>query len=253
MSQKNDLAESNNNHVNNASTKVGTFAVAMIIAVVAGVLAYNYPPMVWKIPEDLVNVGPLSSAEDQARLAVATESNLWRNSLIKFAMAGLGIGTCGLVLHLSQIAKRIPVVLVVLIVGLLSGLLAGAVGLYVRKFLNTDPAIPLLPESSRGLFSDIAVFLILNVFLLMPVLVLLRLQKDALDRTRGNAMLLAGLLSALVTIMIGAMMVNVTTSEFPPFNQFFIIAWFVAIGLSAILIFTFTGHKPKVGHEPNAA
>jgi hypothetical protein len=253
MSQKTDVANSNNDQGNNSSTKVSAFAFAMVIAIVAGVLAYSYPPMVWKIPDDLINVGPLSSAKDQARLAEVTESNLWRNTLMKFSMAGLGIGTCGLVLHLSQIAKRIPVILVVLIVGLLSGFLAGAVGLYVRKFLNTDPAIPLLPESSRGLFSDIAVFLVLNVLLIVPVLVLLRLQKDSLDRTRGNAMLLAGLLSALLTTMVGAMMVHVSTSEFPPFNMFFIIAWFAAIGLSAILIFTFTGHKPKVSHDLKAA
>ncbi len=106
----------------------GMWAITLIVASLLSWFAYTHPPKTWRVPDSMANIGPLSPAPEQAKLAANQNSNLWNNTLLKFSLAGLGMGVCGFVLFSNRLGTHLPAALWTLISGMLAGLAAGAWG-----------------------------------------------------------------------------------------------------------------------------
>lgn len=220
------------------------FALAILTGCVIGWIGYTYPPETWAIPDDMLHIGALSSAEDQARLAAVVSENLWKNTILKFSLAGLGIGLSGLILNGT---RRWGSTFLTLIAGPVCGLLAGVIGLYVRRYLNLGYPIPLVSEASRPLFCDSMVFAVNSILLVLPVAVLLRMQPSPLDHHKAYAMPLAGLLAGILVPFFSAFVLPAATSTttYPPHGIGLTLLWFTALAGLTILLFAVTGSKKE--------
>lgn len=220
------------------------FALAMLVGCVLGWIGYTYPPATWVVPDDMIEIGPLSSAEDQARLALVELDNLWKNTIIKFTLAGLGIGLSGLILNGT---RRWGSTLLTLVAGAACGLLAGVAGLYARQYLNLNYPIPLVSEASRPLFCDSMVFAAISILLVLPITVLLRMQPSQLDHQKAYAMPLAGLLAGILIPFFSAILLPAATNTavYPPAGIELTLLWFTALAGLAILLFAVTGSKKE--------
>lgn len=240
------MAEQENTkvHTNFGMANILSFILTIIIAMVLGWVGYTYPPVRWDVPDEMKDINAMSPPADQARRAEMEHVNLWKNTLVKFGLAGLGIGIGGLIWELAM--KRLGPAIVVLFSGMVFGTIGGALGLMVRKYLDLDYPIVLISQESRPLFADIVVFTIINTFLIMPFFILLRQHPAQRAKGKANGMLVAGLLAGLITPIAASMMISLgSTSQFPPFDRMITAIWFSAIALSAIMIFCISGSKPK--------
>lgn len=220
---------------------------AVFIAGFLGWLAYSYPPKTWYVPNSMSHIGPLSSASDQAILAANEKGNLWKNSLLKFTLAGLAIGFSGLILHGTQLSRRWVTVIVVLVCGVVSGALAGSLGLIVRQYLDREYPIPLIGQGSRALAADVIVFALTSTLLLGPIAVLLLLQNDKADRQKASAVPLAGILSGLIVPLVSALALSgyTNTSLFPPAGAGLQAIWFGTMTAVTLVVVVFVGGKAR--------
>ena len=225
-----------------AAVGVGRFAIAILVGCLLGWVGYTYPPNTWKIPDDMLHIGALSPPADQARLAVVENANLWKNTMLKFSLAGLGIGLSGLILNG---ARNVGATLLTFVSGPLCGLLGGVVGLYIRKYLDLGHPIPLVSEASRPLLCDSLVFASVSVILILPVAILLRLQPSPQDHHRAYAVPLAGLLTGMLVPLVGAFALPVTTSTsaYPPYGSALTVMWFAVLAGLTVVISTSAGTK----------
>lgn len=222
--------------------------VAILVACVAGWVGFSFPPKTWNIPDDMIHIGALSPAKDQERLAAVELANLWKNSILKFSLAGLGVGLCGFVF---QGGRNIGVSIATLIGGGLFGAAAGAIGLVVRRYLNQGHPIPLISESSRPLFCDSVVFVIISALLVCPVALLLILQSNRELRQKALSAPLAGVLTGLFVPFLGALVLPTysTTSSYPPSGISLTILWFAALAAITLGLCVFMGGKKAVATE----
>lgn len=227
----------------------GHLSAAILVASLLGWLGYSYPPVAWHVPDSMLHIGALSSASDQAKLAAVEKANLWKNTILKFTLAGLGIGLCGLVLHARALGHRWLTGLLTLVSGPLSGAMAGVIGLMIRQYLDRDYPIPLINDASRPLFADIVVFSVISAFLMAPIAVLLLCQPVKTDRHKAFAVLLAGVLTGLVVPLLGALMLSgyTNTSIFPPAGTGLTAIWFATMALITLVFVVFMGSKARPG------
>jgi hypothetical protein len=227
------------------SNSAGLWTIAVIIACGLAWVGYTFPPKQWVIPDDMSHIGALSSEADKARLAAVVNSNLWNNTFLKFSLAGLGIGTAGVVLCIPKIGKKWPMALGMLICGVASGLLAGSIGLIVRQYLDLDHPIPLISQEARPLFCDSVVFSVLSILLLLPVSLYLILQPAKSDRHKATSVPLAGLITGLVVPFTGALFLpsTVTTGLYPPRDWQVTVLWFATLAVTTLIVCVFMGSR----------
>jgi hypothetical protein len=241
-------ANSSESIVAPSSLSAGLWTIAILLACGLAWLGYSFPPKHWMVPDDMSHIGALSPPEDLARLAVVVKANLWKNTWLKFSLAGLAIGTAGVVLCMPNIGKKWPVALGMLICGLASGALAGTIGLMVRQYLDIDHPIPLISQEVRPLFCDSVVFSILSILLLLPVSLLLLLQPTKAERHKAISVPLAGLITGLVVPILSATLLpsTVTTDFFPPRDWHVTVLWFAILANTTLMVCVFMGsRKPK--------
>jgi hypothetical protein len=223
------------------------WSLAILVAGVVGWLAYSYPPMAWRVPDSMLHIGALSPASEQAKLKAVENANLWKNTLMKFSMAGLGLGVVGIILNARNFGRRWPAALGTLISGAVSGALAGTLGLLLRQYLDLDHPLPLVSADMRPLLADGLVFSLISILLLVPVSVLLLFQPLKSDRHKAFAVPLAGVLTGLLVPIAGAMLLSgyTNTSFFPPTGVGLTVLWFAAMAIFAVLVVAYHGHKPN--------
>ena len=170
--------------------------------------------------------------------------NVWKNSLMKFGVAGSLIGLVGFFL-LGKSGGTIGSGIVALVAGVLFGLAAGAVGLVTRRYLDLEYPIPLISQESRPLLCDMIVFSIVNILLVMPIFLWLILHREPTVRRRAFSVPLAGLLAGIAVPVVGAVLLpgHTNTSFFPSNSVGLNVIWFAC--LSVFVIVVFSGHKRK--------
>lgn len=233
------------------SPSVMTWAIALGVASLFAWIGYNYPPIHWRIPDDMTHIGALSPPEDQARLRAVEEANRWKNTLLKFSLAGAGIGLAGALLYASSIAKNVKPVVATFISGLLAGAAAGAIGLVVRIYLDKDHPLPLVSDEMRPLFADSVVFCIASIVLLVPVSVLLMMHRSPDLRQKAKAVPLAGLLTGMLVPMSAAMVLSAhsSTSFYPPRGGDLTFIWFVVLGAVTLLLLSMADRKNRSAQD----
>ena len=207
-------------------------------------LGFTYPPKHWRIPDELADVSAMSPKEELAKLYAVMNVNVWKNSLMKFGVAGSLIGLVGFFL-LGKSGGTIGSGLVALVAGVLFGLAAGAVGLVTRRYLDLEYPIPLISQESRPLLCDMIVFSIVNILLVMPIFLWLILHREPTVRRRAFSVPLAGLLAGIAVPVVGAVLLpgHTNTSFFPSNSVGLNVIWFAC--LSVFVIVVFSGHKRK--------
>lgn len=205
---------------------------------------FTYPPKYWTVPDELADVGALSPKEDIAKLNAAMNANAWKNSLMKYGIAGSLIGLVGFVL-LGKPGGTIGSGIVVLVAGVLFGLAAGAVGLVTRRYLDLEYPIPLISDETRPLLCDMTLFSIVSILLVMPIFLWLILHRESAVRMKAFSAPLAGLLAGIVVPVVGAIVLpgNTNTSSFPFASVTLNLLWFLC--LSVFVILAFFGLKRK--------
>lgn len=100
MSNANSTLASQGSRPDTVSTPIvsmsrGRWIVAILATGIIAWLGFSFPPKVWRIPDELANVGALSPKADQDKLAVVNNENMWSNTLLKFGLAGSALGLIG--------------------------------------------------------------------------------------------------------------------------------------------------------------
>jgi hypothetical protein len=234
-----DSAVSSNASVNNTRWVLAISMVGLLAW-----LGFTYPPKHWSIPDELASVGALSPKKDIDKLNAVMDANAWKNSLMKFGVAGSLIGLVGFFL-LGKSCGTISSGIAALVAGVLFGLAAGAVGLVTRRYLNLDHPIPLISQESRPLVCDVIVFSIVSILLVMPIFLWLILHREPTVRMKAFSIPLAGLLAGIAVPVVGAILLSghTNTSSFPSNSVGLNLLWFAC--LSIFLIVVFSGHKRK--------
>ncbi len=229
-----------------------------IVAILAtGIIAwfgFSFPPKVWRVPDELLHIGALSPKADQDKLAAVNNANLWKNTLLKFGIAGSALGLIGFFL-LGEARNGFGAAITSFICGVVAGLAAGTIGLLVRRYLNLDHPIPLISEQSRPLFCDTVVFAILSVLLLIPISVQLRFQADNSDRSKAFSLPVVGLVTGVLVPVISAISAIIlhgytNTSQFPPAPADLTAIWFAVLTALTLKLVVFMAKKP--GMNPYA-
>jgi hypothetical protein len=207
-------------------------------------LGFTYPPKYWRIPDELADVSAMSPKEDIAKLKAVTNETVWKNSLMKFGVAGSLIGLVGFFL-LGKSGGTIGSGITALVAGVLFGLAAGAVGLVTRRYLDLEYPIPLISQESRPLFCDAIVFSIVNILLVMPIFLWLIFHREPTVRMRAFSVPLAALLAGIAVPVAGAIFLPgyTNTSYFPSNSIGLNSLWFACLAVSVIVVFS--GHKRK--------
>lgn len=233
--------------IGSQSPSIGKWAIALGVASLIAWIGYNYPPIHWRIPDDMTHIGALSPPEDQAKLRAVELANRWKNTLLKFSLAGAGIGLAGLLLYATSLAKNVKPVVVTLIVGLLAGAASGAISLVVRVYLDEDHPLPLISDQMRPLFADSVVFGVASMILLIPISVLLMMNQSPDLRQKAKAVPLAGLLTGILVPMSAAMVLSAhsSTSFFPPRGTDLTLIWFVVLGGLTLLLLSMVDKKNR--------
>jgi len=235
------------NYASSSSMQIWLSCTILLACLLAG-LTYSFPPLFWKIPDDMADINAMSPPADQAKLAVVVKANLWKNTMLKFTMAGLGIGLGMLTLVIMPskfgIAKASPITPAVVLVGAIGGLLTGVIGLVVRQYLDLDNPIPFVSDSSRPLFCDSVVFSIISILLLLPISFALKLQSSEKLKQLGSTIPLGGLLTGLLVPFAGAMVLPMyaSTSVYPPAGTELLVLWFTSL---AVLTIAFCWFRPS--------
>ena len=236
-------------------TAVPNSRVRWIVAILSvGIIAwfgFSFPPKVWRVPDELLHIGALSPKTDQDKLAAVNNANLWKNTLLKFGIAGSALGLIGFFL-LGEARNGFGAAITSFICGVVAGLAAGTIGLLVRRYLNLDHPIPLISEQSRPLFCDTVVFAILSVLLLLPISVQLRFQADNSDRSKAFSLPFVGLVTGLLVPVTSAIILHgyTNTSQFPPAPADLTAIWFAVLTLLTVILVVFMAKKP--GSNPYA-
>ena len=228
----------------NASICKGRWLVAVLATGLLAWLSYTYPPVVWRIPDDLTNVGALSPKADQDKLAAVNDENMWKNTLLKFGLAGTAFGLIGFFM-LGKSRNGRSIAATTLVCGIISGLTAGALGLLTRRYLDADHPIPLISLKARPLFCDIVVFSILSIVLLIPYAIQIRFNASPSERGKSFSVLFAGLLTGILVPVIGAFVLQGHTSVFPPDPADLTALWLGALSVFAITMIVFMGKRTK--------
>ncbi len=228
----------------NQSMDTRHWVIAMLISGLVAWVGYTYPPVTWRVPDQYADVGPLSSQEEQAEVAAIENANHWKNSILKFSIAGLGLGVFALVHDIRHLGKRWWAVLVTLMAGLLGGLLAAVVGMVVRRYFNQGYSIPLIGESIRPLVCDSLVLSIVSLLLVVPVSVFLCIQPVRSVRQKATVVPLAGVLTGvLVPVLASMVFPAAATNLFPPSGIGFTALWFVVLVGVTLTVVLFAGDK----------
>ncbi len=236
-------------------TVVPNSRVRWIVAILSvGIIAwfgFSFPPKVWQVPDELLHVGALSPKADQDKLAAVNNENLWKNTLLKFGIAGSALGLIGFFL-LGEARNGFGAAITSFICGVVAGLAAGTIGLLVRRYLNLDHPIPLISEQSRPLFCDTVVFAILSALLLLPISVQLRFQADNADRSKAFSLPVVGLVTGVLVPVASAIFLHgyTNTSQFPPAPANLTAIWFAVLTILALILVVFMVKKP--GSNPYA-
>lgn len=229
----------------------GRWIVAILATGIIAWFGFSFPPKVWRIPDELANVGALSSKADQDKLAAVNNSNLWNNTLLKFGIAGSALGLIGFFL-LGEARNGFGAAISSFICGVVAGLAAGTIGLLTRRYLNLDHPIPLIFEQSRPLFCDTVVYGIMSVLLLLPISVQLLFQADHSDRSKAYKLPFVGLLTGLLVPVTSAILLHgyTNTSQFPPTSADLTAIWFAVFTVLTMVFIIFMVKKP--GTNPYA-
>ncbi|MEZ6133687.1 MAG: hypothetical protein R3C53_02135 [Pirellulaceae bacterium] len=227
-----------------ATATNATWATAILIAGLLGWLGYSFPPKTWRIPDSMANIGPLSPPAEQAKLAAKEYENLWKNTLLKFGLAGAGIGLVGIFVNRGS---NWGSTIVTLLCGAVAGLAAGSLGLMLRRHLDLDHPLPLISAEMRPLVADSAVFALVSVLLLVPVAVFIAMRPDKSERHKAAPSILAGVLTGLLVPVSGAFLFPEANLSRYPLDQLVVTAfWFAALALFTVLLFVFSSpKKPK--------
>lgn len=243
------LAEDSRTDIGNtptASISRGRWILAILATGIIAWYGFSYPPKVWRVPDELANVGALSPAEDQDKLAVVNNENMWKNTLLKFGIAGSAFGLIGFFL-LGTARNGFVAAITSLLSGVVAGLATGTLGLLIRRYLNLDYPIPLISEQSRPLFCDVVVFAILGVGLLIPIAIQLCFQADATERSKAYSVPLAGMLGGLLVPITSAMVLHgyTDTGTFPPASADLTALWFAMVTVLTLVLVVFMPKKSK--------
>ncbi len=234
-----------------ASISKARWIVATLATGLIAWFAFTYPPKVWRIPEELANVGALSPKADQDKLAAVNNENMWKNTLLKFGLAGSAFGLIGFFM-LDKSRKSRSIAATTLGCGIISGLIAGTVGLLTRRYLDADHQIPLISTEARPLFCDIIIFSILSIVLLIPYAIQIRFNVTPTERGKSFSVLLAGLLTGILVPVIGAFILQGQTSIFPPDPADLTALWLGALSVFAMIMIVFSGKRTKSSDSANA-
>ncbi len=228
----------------NVPTSRGRWIVAIVATGIIAWLGFSFPPKVWRIPDELANVGALSPKADQEKLAVVNNENMWNNTLLKFSLAGSAFGLIGFFL-IGSARNGIGAAVTSLICGVIAGLAAGAIGLLTRRYLDLDHPIPMISDEARPLFCDMVVFAILSIVLLIPISAQLLFQSNSFDRGRAFSLPLAGILTGLIVPVTSAMILPgyTNTSQFPPAPADLTAVWFAVLTVLTLILVVYMGKR----------
>ncbi len=232
----------------------GRWIVAILATGIIAWFGFSFPPKVWRIPDELANVGALSPKADQDKLAAVNNANLWKNTLLKFGIAGSALGLIGFFL-IGEARNGFGAAITSFICGVVAGLAAGTIGLLTRRYLNLDHPIPLISEQSRPLFCDTVVYGILSVLLLLPISVQLLFQADHSDRNKAYTLPFVGLLTGLLVPVSSAIVLHgyTNTSQFPPTSVDLTAIWFAIFTILTLALVIFMVKKPETNAYATAS
>ena len=224
----------------------GRWIVAILATSIIAWLGFSFPPKVWRVPDELANVGALSPKADQDKLAVVNNENMWMNTTLKFGLAGSAFGLIGFFL-LGDARNGIGAAVTSLICGVIAGLAAGAIGLFSRRYLDLDHPIPMISEQARPLFCDMVVFAMLSVILLIPISIQLLFQASSSERGKAYSLPAAGILTGILVPVSGAMVLpgHTNTSQFPPAPAGLTAIWFAALAVLTLILVVFMGSRTR--------
>lgn len=235
----------------------GQWVLGIVVALSIAWIGYSFPPVSWRIPDDMLHIGALSPPDDQARLKVVENNNLWMNTLVKFTLAGAGIGLAGFFIIGRRDGRYLPVALATLAAGVVAGCLSGVLGLLFRQYLDTVHPLPLVSDENRSLVIDTLVFIVNCMLLLLPLALLLRLQPDRESKHKSGSILLAGFIAGAIVPFTTALTstlftTHTSTSVYPPRGAELTVMWFGAMAVIPILFIIFSKPKsPKVAPQPS--
>jgi len=243
--------ETSSNSIPNSEQSKLLLTVAIGLACALAWAGYSFPPKTWRIPDDMTNIGALSPKADQDRLAMTVNSNLWNNTLLKFSLAGFGLGTAGLIFASRNFRKYGAMAVVTLLSGLAGGAAAGSIGLIVRKFLDLEYPLPFIGDASRPLVCDSAVFVIISTLLLIPIFILIFFQGTGKDRNKAFSIPLAGWLTGLLVAFLAATILpaSTSTSIYPPAGRDLTLVWFATLALVTLILCVYRGSKQSAVSE----
>lgn len=248
MSNANSTLASQGSRPDTVSTPIvsmsrGRWIVAILATGIIAWLGFSFPPKVWRIPDELANVGALSPKADQDKLAVVNNENMWSNTLLKFGLAGSALGLIGFFL-LGHARNGIGAAVTSLVCGVIAGLAAGTIGLLTRRYLDLGDPIPMITEQMRPLFCDTVVFAILSVLLLIPISIQLLLQGSSSERGKAYSLPASGILTGILVPVISALLLQGTnTSQFPPAPADLTAIWFAVLTVLTLILVVFMGKR----------
>ncbi len=217
---------------------LGDWWLALAVAGFISWGLYSFPAHTWRVPDRLADVSAMSPQSEQDELAAVELANLWKNTLFRFTWAGLGWGTIGGVLCRRRVREHWKGAVGTLLAGAVCGAVAGIVGLKVRQYFNLGYPIPLINEENRSLVADSLVMAVSSAILMVPVSLLIAMQKGGPSMGAVWAPPLAGVLTGFVApLVIAIAFAEENTSIFPPESLIITSVWYLLnVTLAGILI-----------------
>ena len=127
------------------------WGVSLLLAAAASWVWLNYTPLEFNLPKELLGVDMYSPPEVQQAAAEQSAVLYWQNSLIRLGGVGFCFGAVAFLTFLGAGKRRRGGSVVLgLVSGVLCGALAVVVGTYLRRYLNSGVALPLVGEANRA-------------------------------------------------------------------------------------------------------
>jgi hypothetical protein len=187
------------------------------------------------------SIGALSPQSEQDALAAVVLANLWKNTLLKFGLAGAGLGLCGLLLSARKLTQSVTT----FVSGIAGGLLAGTAGLFVHRYLALGHPFPLVSEATRPLVCEIILFAAVSILLILPFSILLISQPVKSERQKALTVPLAAILTGLLVPFLGAVVLPADTNSatYPPVGMLLTLLWFAALAGLTVLLVVYMGSR----------
>ena len=234
------------------------WGVCLLVAAAAAWVMLNYTPVQFDTPEELLSVDIYSPPELQTAAAEKSVELYWKNSLTKLGLVGLCLGAVALLAAASADLRRrwVPVVLG-LVSGVACGLLTVVLGTFLRRYFDSDVPLPMVDESTRLLVTDMGVYMLTSVMLVLPISLAVLVWGGKQRGQKAVSILLAGVVTGFVVpVTVSVVSHTAQTNVFPPTGLVLTTIWLAVLAVLVFAFTTLTGtrrSKAKPGSQVGAA